>query len=53
MEDNNNKVKHSAPSYKVIRLLGEGSYGKAYLVTRNIDQVHILFKTLTYFKRRY
>lgn len=39
MQDNSIKPQLSAITYKVIKVLGEGSYGKAYLVTRNIDHV--------------
>lgn len=42
MDNNNNSNKSIDPQskYKIIKLLGEGSYGKAYLVKQDCDQVY-------------
>lgn len=39
MDSNNNKPIDPQTKYKIIKLLGEGSYGKAYLVKQDRDQV--------------
>lgn len=40
------KVQKTENKYKFIKLLGKGSYGKAYLVEHNEDHVIIINKIL-------
>lgn len=37
--DNSNKTKKSSPLYKQLKLLGQGSFGKAFLVENTTDKV--------------
>ena len=39
-------VKEEFESYAKIKLLGEGSFGKAYLVTRNSDKLMCVMKQI-------
>ena len=41
---NNIKEKQEFENYTKIKLLGEGSFGKAYLVTRNSDGLLCVMK---------
>jgi hypothetical protein len=41
-DNSSNSASHNRPqTYKVVRLIGEGAYGKAYLVECNADNVFI------------
>jgi hypothetical protein len=45
-ENNNSTNQQNKPqSYKMIRIIGEGTSGRAYLVENNSDKVRIFFKT--------
>ena len=37
----------SKPSYKIIKLLGEGSYGRAFLCTDKTDNSQCVIKQIT------
>ena len=42
-EQKENKPKKSQPQYKQIKLLGQGSFGKAFLVENTTDKVSYVF----------
>ena len=39
--DNSNKTKKTSPLYKQLKLLGQGSFGKAFLVENTTDKVSL------------
>lgn len=40
--ESKNAAKKQKASYKQIKLLGQGSFGKAYLVENTLDKVHFI-----------